>query len=312
MPLHPKISAGIERLRHFPSLDTLHPEMARQQLRAIALAIRRKVDTPKVASITERMLPGDEGQIRARFYHPETRSPSPLVFFFHGGGFVAGDIDSYDYICRTISAKASVIVMALDYRLAPEHKYPAAVNDCMAAIRWAEAHAAEIGVDPGRRAVAGDSAGGNLAAVCALRLRGHAPALRGQVLVYPVTDHYGAAHPSYLAYSDGYGLTGAEMRWFWDHYLPDGRMACEETVCPLRASDLGELPPSLIVTAEYDVLRDEAEMYAQRLQLAGNTVDLRLAEGMNHGFWLLAGALPEADQSLEDACSWLNQALKHD
>jgi acetyl esterase len=308
MALHPKILAGLERLKHLPRMDQLTLALAREQMRSLALAIVARTPPPEIGAVVDLALA--QGAIRSRIYSPAGTGPFPLVHFFHGGGFVAGDLDSYDYICRTLCGRTGAVVLATDYRLAPEHRYPAAVDDCLAAIRSARANASALNADPARTAVAGDSAGGNLAAVCALRLRSEQPPLRAQLLVYPATDHFSSAHASHSEYADGYGLTSAEMRWFWNHYLPDPALAQQESVSPLRARDLAGLPPALVIGAECDVLRDEGSKYAQRLRSSGVQAEYRLAEGMNHGFWLLASALAEAHASLCDASDWLRAALK--
>ena len=231
---------------------------------ALAQIPKRRKSAP-LASVTNRTIPGctgdafgPAGDIPIRLYAPQGQGPFPLVVFFHGGGFVVGNLDTADEMCRTVCWGAGCSVLSVDYRLAPEHKFPAAPDDCLAATRWAAAHAGEFNADPARLVVAGDSAGGNLAAVTALRLRDEGgPALRGQLLIYPVTDYHTPPTPSYLANAHGYLLTREMMIWFWRHYLNRASEASHPHASPLRAPDLRGLPPALVITAEYDPLRDE-------------------------------------------------------
>ena len=268
---------------------------------------KRRKSMP-LAGVTNRIIPGPVGDIPIRLYAPQGQGPFPLVIFFHGGGFVVGDLDTADEICRTLCGVAGCSVLSVDYRLAPEHKFPAAPDDCLAATRWAAAHAAEFNADPARLVVAGDSAGGNLAAVTALRVRDEGgPALCGQLLIYPVTDYHTPPTPSYLANAHGYLLTREMMIWFWAHYLNCAGEAGHPHAAPLRAPDLRGLPPALVITAEYDPLRDEGERYAARLQQAGvPTVQARYA-GMIHGFFMLGDLFGESRRAVEEANVWLRQ-----
>jgi acetyl esterase len=275
---------------------------------ALAQAPKRTKPTP-VATSVHRTIPGPEGEIPARIYTPEGLGPFPLLVFFHGGGFVVGNLDSYDEMCRTLCRGAGCVVMAVDYRLAPEHKFPAAPDDCLAATRWAAEHAGEFNADPTRLVVAGDSAGGNLATVTALRIRDEGgPRLCGQLLIYPITDYHTPPTPSYLTNANGYLLTRDLMIWFWGHYLSSTSEASHPHAAPLRASDLSGLPPTLVITAEYDPLRDEGERYAARLQQAGAPVVLSRYEGMIHGFLTLGDLFDESRRATEEANTWLKQA----
>jgi acetyl esterase len=213
-------------------------------------------------------------------------------------------------MCRNLCAGSGCVVVSVDYRLAPEAKFPAATDDCLAATRWAVANAAALGADPGRVLVAGDSAGGNLAAVTALRIRDEGgPTLLGQLLIYPVTDHYDPGTPSMIENAEGYGLTRAGMIWFWDHYLADARDAAHPHASPLRAGDLSGLPPALVVTAEYDPLRDEGEYFGNRLRQAGVATRMKRWDGVNHGFFFWPGVVDKAGAAIDEACVWVRSVV---
>jgi acetyl esterase len=240
---------------------------------------------PSVQDLTAQ---GSDGPIAARAYHPGGTDPLPVVAFFHGGGFVSLGLDSHDALCRRLAKLSGALVVAFDYRLAPEHPFPAPVHDAIAALRWLHQDAAALGGDAQRLAVAGDSAGGNLAAVACQQLRNEPACPRHQLLFYPVLD--GAADSaSYREFADGYFLTAELMRWFWQHYLAG-------------------IAPSTIFTAECDPLRDEAETYAQALAAAGCEVTLQRWDQF-HGFASLLGLLPAADAALEQGAAALRQAL---
>jgi acetyl esterase len=310
MPLHPRIRELLdaEAAAGLPRLETLTPAAARAQTAAKLAAAR--IVTTEVARVEERRIPGPMGEIPVRVYAPPGLGPFPGIVHFHGGGFVICDLDTHDETCRLLCVAARAVVVAPDYRLAPEHRFPAATDDCLAATRWVAANAAALGIDPERLAVAGDSAGGNLATVTALRARDEGgPALAAQILFYPVTDHHEPGTPSYAACAEGYGLTRAEMVWFWDHYLADPSHARHPHAAPLRAPDLRGLPPAFVLSAEYDPLRDEAEDYARRLDEAGVPTALVRALGMHHGFLMLAGQLEEASLAIEETAAWFYQQV---
>jgi acetyl esterase len=209
-------------------------------------------------------------------------------------------------MCRNLCAGAGCVVASVDYRLAPEHKFPAGIDDCLHATRWAAAHVAELAADPARIAVAGDSAGANMAAVTALRVRDEGgPALCAQLLLYPVTDYYTPGTPSYEENAEGYGLTRDTMKWFWDHYLSEASQGAHPHASPLRATDLSGLPPALVITAEYDPLRDEGERYAEKLRAAGVPVAMSRYDGVNHGFMFWVGVVDKAGVAMAEACEWL-------
>jgi acetyl esterase len=232
----------------------------------------------------------------------------PVVVYFHGGGWVIGDLEVVDQPCRQLASAAGAIVVSVDYRLAPEHRYPAAFEDSYAATVWVGAHAAEIGGDPARLAVAGDSAGGNLAAAVALAARDRGgPELAAQLLIYPVTDfNFGTA--SYHDNREGYLLTKGSMQWFWAHYLGAQDLDKDPYACPLRADSLAGLPPAYVATSEYDPLRDEGEAYARRLEEAGVAVTAKRFDGMLHGFFWMLAAVPSAAGVLDDMVGVLRKA----
>jgi len=244
---------------------------------------------------------------------PEAAARGGLTVFFHGGGFVIGSLETHDHVCRDLRAQSGAAVLSVDYRLAPEHKFPAAPDDCLQAVRWAAEHAAALGVDPSRIVLAGDSAGATLAAVTALRLRDEGgPAVRAQVLVYPVTDYHTPPTRSYLENAEGYSLTRAAMIRFWADYLHDAHNAQDALhphASPLRAASLAGLPPALVLTAEYDPLRDEGEKYAHRLLDAGVPVTLWRHAGLIHGFFRMGLASVRAREALARTAAWIAAAM---
>jgi acetyl esterase len=249
-------------------------------------------------------------EIAVRVYRPATGDgPWPVVVFFHGGGFVVCTLETHDPYCRALATEAGVMVVSVDYRLAPEHKFPAGVEDCFAATEWVLAHAGELGADGSRVFVAGDSAGGTMAAVVALLLRDKGVGeLAGQILLYPVTAHYDPPTASYLEMAEGYGLTRKGMMWFWDHYLNRRDEAFDYRAAPLLAPSLRGLSRAFVVTAEYDVLRDEGQAYAKRLEEAGVDVTHVFVPGMNHGFACSMNEFPFLAQSkdlLRKVAEWI-------
>jgi acetyl esterase len=264
-----------------------------------------------IAAVTERSIAGPGGDLCLRIYRPVGQGPFPLLAFFHGSGFVLCSLDTHDGMCRNLCAGAGCVVVSVDYRLAPEHKYPAGLDDCIVATRWIAEHAAELEGDRDRLAVCGDSAGGNLAAAAALRIRDEGgPSIIGQLLIYPVTDYHSPGTPSYRQNADGYGLTRDTMVWFWDHYLSDPSEAAAPYVSPLRARDFSRLPPALVVTAEYDPLRDEGEYYAEKLRGAGTPAITSRWDGMNHGFLFWVGRVDKAGEAMAESCQWLRQTFQ--
>jgi acetyl esterase len=262
-----------------------------------------------VARVKDHRVPGQGGEIPLRLYHPGGDEPLPAVVFFHGGGWVVGNIETHDGYCRALAHAAGVIVASVDYRLAPEHPFPAGVEDAYAATCWVAKHASQLGADPKRLVVAGDSAGGNLAAAVALMARDRGgPTLALQLLIYPITD-CNFETPSYRDNAEGYFLTRETMIWFWKHYLPSEADRRQAYASPLRAASLRGLPPALVLTAEYDPLRDEGEAYAQRLTDAGVSTKLIRYDGMIHGFVRRLRIFQAARTALHDVAAALRQPL---
>jgi acetyl esterase len=275
-----------------------------------ALRATQPPDPPyPLARVEDVKVPGAAGPIGARLYAPSLAKGLPCILFIHGGGWVICDLDSHDLLARALAKESGCAVLSVDYRLAPEHPFPAGLQDCRAALRWLRDHGASLGVDGSRVAVAGDSAGGNLAAALCLLMRDEAPQLiRHQALIYPVADNnFDCA--SYLEYADDYGLTRDEMIWFWHHYLAKPQDADHPHVSILRAPDLSNLPPATITSAEFDVLRDEGEAYAERLRQAGNQVTLHRVAGTCHGYANLINTVRQADEHAKLLGGILRKAL---
>ena len=285
------------------------PAKAREMAREGSVAVSGR---PRpMDRVTEMELPGPAGHIPARFYVPPGSAPKsrPLLVYFHGGGWVIGDLDTHDGLCRFLATQADVAVLSVDYRLAPEHPFPAAVEDSFAAFVWAAAHAAELGIDPARIAVGGDSAGGNLAAAVSLLARDEdsvRPAM--QLLIYPVTDAVGE-QASRNTFAEGFMLTKADMDWFEANYLPDGCAPDDPRVSVLRAADLADLPPAYVTTAGFDPLRDEGEAYAARLREAGVRVALRRHPGLIHSFANLTAVSRTSRAAMREVAGALRMGL---
>lgn len=301
MTVHPQAKVILDMVNAAPALapEDLTPDDLRQSYAGLAMP----ADVPGV--ITEdRTIPGPGGDLALRIYRPEGAGVTPVVVFFHGGGWVIGDLDTHDGGCRSLTAASGCTLVAVDYRLAPEATFPAPVEDCYAATVWVQEHAAELGVDGTRLAVAGDSAGGNLAAVVSQIARDlGTPTISFQLLVYPVTD-YEFTSDSMVDNADGYLLTADMMRWFFGHYLAgDVDAVSDPRVSPLRAEDLSDLPPAHILTAQYDPLRDQGNAYAAALEAAGVPVEHIEYEGMFHGFFNLDSVLDTAKVAIERAAA---------
>jgi acetyl esterase len=313
MALDPQVQAVIDMVARSgrPAYHTLSPKDARQ----LFLETRPAATPtpPEIGSVRNVVAETPQGAIPLRVYRPAglpDATSLPAYVYFHGGGWVIGDLETHDVLCRQLTAASGASVISVDYRLAPEHKFPAAADDAWAATRWIVAHAAELGLDAGRLAVGGDSAGGNLAAVVALMARdAGGPAIRQQVLIYPVVDVMRETR-SYADFAEGYMFTRDSMRWFVAHYLRSKDDAGDWRVSPLRAPSLAGLPPALIVTAGFDLLRDEGEMYAGRLRDAGVTVDYVCYGGMVHGFAGMGKLIDTAQRAVSLIGDTLRQALR--
>ena len=289
-----------------PSLTSLSVDEARANMRNLTSLRTAIEELPRVEDL---QAPGPHGDVPVRLYAASTKPGLPILVYFHGGGWVLGDLETHDGTCRTLAKLIDGIVIAVDYRLAPEHKFPVALDDCYAATRWAAENAASLGGDAQRIAVGGDSAGGNLSACVALKARDEGtPRLVHQLLVYPVTDRrFDTA--SYRDNAEGYFLSRADMEWFWNHYLTSDADADNPYAAPLRATDLRGLPPATVVTAEFDPLRDEGEAYAARLKEAGVPVDLRRYDGVIHGFFSMGDILAKGKVAVQSATDSLRKAF---
>jgi acetyl esterase len=306
MPLDPQAQNVLEMIAelNLPANHTVSPAEARANAQ-----LRPRAQGPEVAKVEDRTIRGHGPDIPVRVYTPAGPGPFPILAWFHGGGWVVGDLDSADGTARQLTVGANCVTVSVDYRLAPETKFPGASDDCYAATVWAAQHAAEINGDASRLAVGGDSAGGNLAAVVSLMARDRQrPALAFQLLIYPVTDR-NFATASYTNNAEGYLLSKASMEWYWDHYLSDPSEASNPYAAPLQATDLSGLPPALVVTAEYDPLCDEGEAYGARLKAAGIPTVCTRYDGMIHGFFGMWGALDKGQQAIEEASTALRKAF---
>jgi acetyl esterase len=308
MPLNPQAKAFLDQAAAsgMPPLNAMPLAEARKTMVALFTPEQKEA----IHKIEDRRVPGPGGyQIPVRLYIPAEKGPLPVLVYFHGGGWVLGDLESHDAVCRELANKVGCIVVAVDYRLAPEHKFPHAPEDCYAATKWAVLNAASFGGDPARIAVGGDSAGGNLAAVVAQMAadRG-APTLTYQLLIYPVTN-YAFDTPSYRDNAEGYLLTREMMQWFWKHYLTTDEDGKNAYASPLQARELRRVAPAFVITAEFDPLRDEGEAYAARLKEAGVPVELKRYDGAIHGFFSLGHIMDQGKQVVADAAARLKAAF---
>ena len=294
--LHPQIQQVLKVMAelNLQPIEAMTPAEARAQMEATAQS--RKAEPLPVDRVEERMIPGPAGNIRLRLYWPNGAVPVPAIVYFHGGGHVIGSLDTHDLIARNLCAGAEALVASVDYRMGPEHRFPAAVDDCFAALEWVHRNAGSLGADPDRVGVHGDSAGANLAAVVALLARdAGGPRLRLQSLVYPVAD-YNLAGDSYEKYARGCGLLTKEaMVWFRDHYLRGPADADDWRASPIKAASFAGVAPAIVVTAECDVLHDEGQRYAEALHRAGIPVEYKEYPGMIHGF---LGMVPVVDDAM--------------
>jgi acetyl esterase len=304
--VHPDVQVFLDALG--PTRTIPFETMTPGEARAFVAAFARPVEPLALPRVEDRTVPGPAGDVPVRVYWPEGEPPHPALVYFHGGGWVVGDLQSADPASRRFAQEAGVVVVSVDYRLAPEHPFPAPVDDCYAALEWAAANAEELGVDPARVAVGGDSAGGNLAAAVAIRARDRGgPALAYQLLVYPVTDH-DFERPSYRENADGYLMSAAGMRWFWDQYVDDVDARSHPEASPVRGTCAG-LPPAHVVTAELDPLRDEGEAFAERLREAGVAVTHTRYDGVVHGFFGMVDVLEPAQLAFAEAVVCLRDGV---
>jgi acetyl esterase len=311
MPIHPQIQALLDEFEKqgLPPFE----QMSVTQARVVALDFRGLQGEPEaVAEVRDILVPGPAGALPVRLYHPSPGNKLPLVVYFHGGGWVIGDLEIVDKPCRALANASQCVVASVNYRLSPETKFPGPSEDCYAATSWLAEHAAAIGADGRFLAVAGDSAGGNLAAVVALMARDRGtPTINYQLLIYPVTaPARGTEFASYRENGDGYLLTKGSMEWFWDHYLASPDDAKNGYASPLHAADLKGLPPAMVVTAEFDPLRDEGIAYARRLQEAGVSVKTSHYDGAIHGIFWMAGALDRGRELMNEVGSELRKQVK--
>ncbi|MDF3312960.1 alpha/beta hydrolase [Rhodococcus koreensis] len=309
------LDAAVQSLLNGLTAQGVRPfeEMSVADARAtVASFVDLQAEPRPVAQVIDTIYPGPAGDQDIRLYIPDAPGPLPVVAYFHGGGFVTGDLAVTEELCRALANDAGAIVAAVSYRLAPEHPFPAATDDTFAALRWIADNAVHFGGDPTRIAVHGDSAGGNLAAVAALRARDEGgPALTCQVLTYPVIDPH-ADTPSREEFGEGYIITAAGLDWFWNHYLRDPDDAENPLAVPSKAAYLTDLPPALILSMEYEVSRDEAESYGRQLADAGVEVEVVRIDGLVHGVYWISGAIPRATEIRSAVAEYLiRQFSKH-
>jgi acetyl esterase len=307
--LDPQVQAVLAHLARLelPPIDRIPAPEARRQYRETRAALRGRA--PELALVTDLRAGEGPSAVPLRLYRP-AEGVLPAFVFAHGGGWVVGDLDTHDAVCRELASQSGAIVVAIDYRLAPEHPFPAAVEDCWTATTWVVAHATELGIDPSRIAVGGDSAGGGMATVVALMAReAGSPAVAYQVLIYPVTD-LRVESPSHVKHGEGPLLTSDLMRWYVAQYAPSREAVLDWRASPLLAPSLEGLPPALIITAGVDPLRDEGEAYAKRLEEAGVAVDYVCLGGMIHGFLTMGGKVEAANRAVAMVAAALRQALR--
>jgi len=309
MALDPNVELFLQTVQQAgqPPLREVGVEEARE-----GIALMHALCTPagELARTDESAVPGPSGDVSVRVYSQATEAALPVVVYFHGGGWTIGDLASYDVLCRKLAIATGLTVVSVGYRLAPEHGFPAAVDDCYAVTKWIAEHGSELGVDGSRLAVAGDSAGGNLAAVTSILARDRgAPTLAFQLLIYPVIDGT-MSFPSIKENAEGYLLSADDMAWFYEQYVPPDVDRKNPMLSPLYAPDLSNLPPALVITAEYDPLRDEGEAYADALQQAGVEARASRYDGMVHGFLPIDGVIPTATAAIDEVAAALKYWLK--
>ena len=302
MPLDPQARAVMDQVAALglPPAHTVSPQEARANAKS-----RPRPIGPDVAKVEDREIPGPDSQVPVRIYTPNGDGPFPCLVWFHGGGWVVGDLDSADSTARHLTVGAGCVVVSIDYRLAPETKFPGPAEDCYAATSWVFENASGLGILGDRIAVGGDSSGGNLAAAVCLMIKDRGgPNLAMQLLVYPVTD-WSFQTDSYVDNAEGYQLTKDTMIWYWDQYVSHDGDAQDPYAAPLKAPDLSGLPSALVITAEFDPLRDEGEAYANRLKDAGVPTSCTRYLGMIHGFFGMSAALDKGKDAISEASAAL-------
>jgi acetyl esterase len=311
MALHPQAQAVLDGMAAFgltSGLDAFD-KMSAVEAREMMAKMRVPMDAEPIHEVRDLNIPGPLGDIPARLYRASAATDVPVLVWYHGGGWVIGDLDGSDPTCRAISNKTGCAVVSVDYRMAPEYKFPAPLEDCYAATKWVSKHGADLGCDGSRLAVGGDSAGGNLAAAVSIAAaeRG-GPKISYQLLVYPVTD-YNFGTVSYSSNANGYLLTMGSMKWFWNHYLNNPLEGLNHLASPLQKANLAGQPPAMVLTAEFDPLCSEGEAYAARLKAAGVPVEQKRYDGMIHGFFGMAAAMDDAKAAVDQASAALKKAF---
>ncbi|MEB5485033.1 alpha/beta hydrolase [Burkholderia pseudomallei] len=311
MPIDPHIAVFLDALTRSGE-NKLHegtPEEARASYRAMAASLQPRGAMVPVRCVENIAVAGASGELHARVYRPDGNGPFPTVTFFHGGGWVIGDLDTHDNVCREICRGSRVVVVSVAYRLAPEHPFPAAVDDAVAATRWVVDHASELGGNS-LVAVAGDSAGGNLSAVVAQALHADGVELAGQFLIYPATDLPGIRHPSWKQNATGYLLDRPLVEWFIHHYVGGKRNLKNSRITPIHASNFSGLCPAIIVTAQYDPLRDVGLEYGEALRAARVPVHIEQCQSLIHGFFEMGQLSPGAQSAIERCCKRFGELIR--
>mgnify|MGYP001179512706 CR=1 FL=1 len=301
--LRPESKAYLEAFSQMPPIESMEPQAVREMF---SQAPPVEVELAPVANIEDKMIPVEDGEIAVRIYTPNGNGPFPLFVYYHGGGWVIGDLETVDASCRMIANMTNRVVVSVDYRLAPEFKYPIPFNDSYEALKWVENNADSLNAIASDIVVGGDSAGGNLSAAVSLRARDeNGPNISAQILIYPVTD-MSYRTSSYQQFEKGFGLDKSLMEWFINHYIRDEADKNDPYAAPLVAENLDDLPPALVITAEFDVLRDEGLAYAERLKDAGVKVETTLEKGLVHGYFTNMAVFP---QQIKETISKIDQFI---
>jgi acetyl esterase len=305
MPLHPQFVALAAQMPKSPPPRETGAAPFRKRIDA-AMEMAPKFDVP-LKSIEDRTIATDP-PLKVRVYTPNVSGTPPLLVYYHGGGFVIGDLNIADRLCRAIAHQVGCVLVSVDYRLAPEHPFPVPIDDSWRALLWCRAHAAALGADPSRIAIGGDSAGGNITAALALRARDADIPLRAQAMLYPCPDYPDPKLPSFQQFGEGPLMTLDDALWYWEQFLPNRAAdAHKPDAAPLRASNHKGLAPALVTTGECDPARDPGEQYAETLRAAGNQLFFRRYEGLPHGFYSYVGILPVVEEPMHDLAHWLRE-----